>query len=53
MTTLRHSSTALMVAFVIAGAIGQNPEPTALTVGSATIAELKGEVAFHSPRATS
>jgi len=26
MTALRHSSTALMVAFVIAGAIGQNPE---------------------------
>jgi len=50
MTALRHSSTALMVAFVIAGAIGQNPEPTALSVGSATIAELKGEVAFHSPQ---
>jgi hypothetical protein len=40
--------TTLAVALVLAGAIGQNPEPTALNVGSATIAESKGDVSFHS-----
>lgn len=48
MTTLRQYGTALMVIFVLVGATGQNPEPTALPVGSATIAEVKGEVTLHS-----
>jgi len=50
MTAKRLSSTALMTVFVLATAIGQNPAPTALTVGSATIAELKGDATFHSPQ---
>jgi FecR protein len=50
MTAKRFISTGLMVLFVLAAAIGQNPEPTALTVGSATIADLKGDVTFHSPQ---
>jgi ferric-dicitrate binding protein FerR (iron transport regulator) len=48
MTAKRLFSTASMLVFTLAAAIGQNPAPTALSVGSATIAELKGDVAFHS-----
>jgi hypothetical protein len=50
MTAKRFISTGLMVLFVLAAAIGQNPQPTALTVGAATIADLKGDVTFHSPQ---
>ena len=50
MTAKLFSSTVLMVVFVLVAAIGQNPAPTALTVGSATIAELKGDATFHSPQ---
>jgi len=50
MSAKRLSSIALMVVFVFVAAIGQNPAPTALTVGSATIAELKGDATFHSPQ---
>ena len=50
MTAKRHICVGLIGLFVLAGASGQNPEPTALPVGSATIAELKGDVAVHSPQ---
>ncbi len=50
MTAKRLISTGLMVLFVLTAAISQNPAPTALTVGSATIAELKGDITFHSPQ---
>jgi hypothetical protein len=39
-----------MLLFVLAAATGQNPEPVVVPAGSATIAELKGEVVFHSPQ---
>jgi hypothetical protein len=49
MTTMRQSWTALLILLVVlACAAGQNPELTPLPVGSATIAEVKGEVEFHS-----
>jgi hypothetical protein len=48
MTTQRQLLTALIVIAVLTCATGQNPELTALPVGSATIAELKGEVTLHS-----
>jgi hypothetical protein len=49
MTTMRQFWTApLMLLAVLASAAGQNPAPTPLPVGSATIAEVKGEVEFHS-----
>ncbi len=48
MTTLRPISTAVVVVLLLCGAIAQTPAPTALSVGSATIAELKGGVSFHS-----
>jgi ferric-dicitrate binding protein FerR (iron transport regulator) len=47
MTAKRHLGTTLMVCIVLVGATGQNPEPAALSVDSATIAELKGEVTLH------
>jgi hypothetical protein len=48
MTSVRRLSIGLMALVVLAAASGQNPEQTALPVGSATIAEWKGEVEFHS-----
>src|SRR5882762_2669582 len=48
MTAIRHMFLGMMALFVLAGASGQNVEPTALPVGSATVAEWKGEVALHS-----
>jgi ferric-dicitrate binding protein FerR (iron transport regulator) len=48
MTGLRRILLGLMAVLVFGAASGQNPEPTPLPVGSATIAEMKGEVAFHS-----
>lgn len=50
MTALRHICAGLIGLLALAGARGQNPEPTALPVGSATIAELKGDVEVHSPQ---
>jgi len=50
MTAQRLFSIGFMLLFVLAAAIGQNTEPTALSVGSATIAELKGDVTFRSPQ---
>jgi ferric-dicitrate binding protein FerR (iron transport regulator) len=48
MTGIRHVCLGMMGLFVLVAASGQNPEPTALPVGSATVAELKGEVEFYS-----
>jgi len=50
MTAIRHICAELSILLVLAAANGQNPEPTALPVGSATVAELKGEVEVHSPQ---
>lgn len=50
MTAIRQIFGSLTVLFVLAAATGQNPSPTALPVGSATIAEFKGEVQVHSPQ---
>jgi hypothetical protein len=47
MTAIWQIRTAMMVLLVLAGATGQNPETVALPVGSATIAEFKGEVTLH------
>ena len=47
MTGTRQICTAIVVLFVLVGATGQNPEPTALPVGSATIAEFKGDITLH------
>src|SRR5215469_12650737 len=49
MTGLRRILLGFMAMLVFGVAAGQNPEPTALPVGAATVAEMKGEVAFHSP----
>jgi FecR protein len=48
MTARLKFLTGLMTLVVLACASGQNPEPTALPIGSATVAELKGDVTFHS-----
>jgi ferric-dicitrate binding protein FerR (iron transport regulator) len=48
MTGLRRILLGIMAVLIFGAATGQNPEPAALPVGSATIAEMKGEVAFHS-----
>ncbi|HWX92763.1 MAG TPA: FecR family protein [Terriglobales bacterium] len=47
MTAIRQVCTAMMGLLVLAGATGQNPETVALPVGSATIAEFKGDIALH------
>jgi ferric-dicitrate binding protein FerR (iron transport regulator) len=49
MTAMRQACT-LTVLLLLVSANGQNPTPTALPVGSATIAELKGDVQVHSPQ---
>lgn len=48
MTALRRILIAAMALWVFASASGQNPEPTTLPVGSATVAEMKGDVTIHS-----
>jgi ferric-dicitrate binding protein FerR (iron transport regulator) len=48
MTAIRHIFLGMLALFALAVARGQNLEPTALPVGSATVAEWKGEVALHS-----
>lgn len=50
MTAIRQISGCLTVLLILVAAAGQNPSPTALPVGSATIAEFKGEVQVHSPQ---
>lgn len=50
MTAIRQIFGSLTVLFVLAAATGQNPSPTALPVGSVTIAEFKGDVQVHSPQ---
>ena len=47
MTAMRQACT-LTVLLLLVSAHGQNPTPTALPVGSATIAELKGDVVWLS-----
>ena len=49
MTAIRQICTAMTVLLVLAGATGQNPETVALPVGSATIAEFKGDITLHTP----
>lgn len=49
MTAIRQLCTAMMLSLVLAGAAGQNPETIALPVGSATIAEFKGDLNLRSP----
>src|SRR4029077_3554693 len=49
MTAIRQICTALTVLLVLAGATGQSPETVALPVGSATIAEFKGDITLHTP----
>jgi FecR protein len=50
MTAMRQRFVGLTVLLIVVTAAGQNPSPTALPVGSATIAELKGDVQVHSPQ---
>ena len=50
MTALRRISAGSMALLLLAVLNAQTPQPTALPVGSATIAELKGEVEVHSPQ---
>jgi len=49
MTAIRQICTAMTVLLVLAGATGQNPETVALPVGSATIAEFKGDITLRTP----
>ena len=53
MIATRHLCAGLLTILVLAGANGQTPAPTTLPVGSATIADLKGEVQIHSPQGDS
>ncbi len=48
MTAVRHIAGGLTILFVLTAVTAQNPQSTALPVGSATVAELKGEVEIHS-----
>jgi len=50
MTAMRHIFAGLCMLFPLAVASGQNPTPTALPIGSASVAELKGEIEIHSPQ---
>jgi FecR protein len=48
MTGLRRILLGIVTVLLFAAATGQNPESASLPVSSATIAELKGDVTFHS-----
>ena len=48
MTGLRRIQFAIVTVILFAAATAQNPASGSLAVGSATIAELKGDVTFHS-----
>jgi ferric-dicitrate binding protein FerR (iron transport regulator) len=50
MIATRHFCAGWLLILVLAGANGQTPQPTALPAGSATIADLKGDVDVHSPQ---
>lgn len=50
MTAMRHIFVGLTVFLIVVAVAGQNPSPTALPVGSAMVAELKGDVQVHSPQ---
>jgi ferric-dicitrate binding protein FerR (iron transport regulator) len=50
MKTLGRICTVLVTLGVLSVAAGQTPQPTSLPVGSATVAQLKGEVSLHSPQ---
>lgn len=50
MTPLRKMITGLSVCLVSAVALGQNPVPAALPLGSATVAEIKGEIKIFAPQ---
>jgi ribosomal protein L19 len=52
MRSLAHVRSMLVTLAVLSFAVGQTsqPEPTALPLGSATIAEVKGEVSIRSPQ---
>jgi hypothetical protein len=50
MTATRQICAGWLLILMLAGANGQNPQPTALPSGSATIADLKGDVEVHSPQ---
>ena len=49
MSAIRQFSTAMMLLLVLAGATGQSPETATLPIGSATIAEFKGDFILHGP----
>jgi hypothetical protein len=53
MTATRHLCMGWLLILMLAGANGQNPQPTALPAGSATIADVKGEVEVRSPQGAS
>ena len=53
MIATRHLCVGLLTILVLAGANGQTPQPTTLPVGSATSAELTGEVQIHSAQGES
>lgn len=53
MSAIRHVAAGWMIVLMLAVAGGQNSQPTALPVGSATVAELKGAVEVHSPQGES
>ena len=53
MIATRHLCVGLLTILVLAGANGQTPQPTTLPAGSATIADLKGDVQIHSPQGES
>jgi ferric-dicitrate binding protein FerR (iron transport regulator) len=50
MKTPGRICTVLMALGVLSLATGQTPQPTSLPIGSATVADLKGEVSLHSPQ---
>ena len=50
MTATRNIAAGLTVFLAFTAANAQNPHPITLPVGSATVAELKGEVEIHSPQ---
>jgi hypothetical protein len=50
MNVLRQICSALLVSVAFCVAAGQEPQTVRLPVGSAVIAEFKGEVALHSPQ---
>src|SRR5580765_402122 len=53
MIATRHLCVGLLTILVLAGANGQTPQPTTLPAGSATIADMKGDVQIHSPQGES